>query len=114
MTIKTAPNLSSKHYISSIEKTVKSFMNFGRTIADISFQSTTSTGVKGVQYLVKHKRYRVIWKKVYVAYVLDLEKAVSVLKDYLITIDESDRYREDKEQVVRHLTHIKNTTLNNQ
>ena len=114
MTIKTAPNLSPKHYISSIEQTVKSFMNFGRTIADISFQYTTSTGVKGVQYLVKHKRYRVIWKKVYVAYVLDLEKAASVLKDYLITIDESDRYREDKEQVVRHLTHIKNTTLDNQ
>ena len=114
MTIKTAPNLSPKHYISSIEKTVKSFMNFGRTIADISFQSTTSTGVKGVQYLAKHKRYRVIWKKVYVAYVLDLEKAVSVLKDYLITIDESDRYREDKEQVVRHLSRIKNTTLDNQ
>ena len=87
-------------------------MNFGRTIADISFQSTTSTGVKGVQYLVKKKRYRVIWKKIYVAYVLDLETAISVLQDYLISIDESDKYKEDKDQIVRHLTHIKKSTIN--
>jgi hypothetical protein len=114
MTIKTAPNLSPKHYISSIEQTVKSFMNFGRTIADISFQSTTSTGVKGVQYLAKEKRYRVVWKKVYVAYVLDLSNATSVLKDYLVSIDEADKYREYKAQIRQHLNHIKSTMLNKQ
>ncbi|HIE78017.1 MAG TPA: hypothetical protein EYP92_04255 [Candidatus Thioglobus sp.] len=112
MTIKPSSNLTLKHPINPINRTIKSFMNFGRTIADISFQSTTSTGVKGVQYLVKKKRYRVIWKKIYVAYVLDLDKAVSILQDYLISINESDRYRENKDQVARHLTHIKNTTIN--
>ncbi len=50
-----------------------------------------------------------IWKRVYVAYVLDLEKAINVLKDYLISIDETDKYREDSEQVVRHLNHINKT-----
>jgi len=53
-------------------------MNSGKSISNLSFQSTTSTGVKSVQYLVKEKRYRVIWKRVYVAYVLDLEKATDI------------------------------------
>jgi hypothetical protein len=84
-------------------------MNAGKSISNLSFQSTTSTGVKSVQYLVKEKRYRVIWKQVYVAYVLDLEKAINVLKGYLLSIDETDKYREDSEQVVRHLNHINKT-----
>ena len=114
MTIDSITTINPTHPRYPTEQTVKSFMNSGKTISDLSFQSTTSTGVKGVQYLAKEKRYRVVWKKVYVAYVLDLEKAASVLKDYLITIDETDRYKEDKEQVVRHLNRIKNTTSTNQ
>jgi len=36
----------------------------------------------------------VVCKKVYV---VDINKTTSALKDYLISIDETDKYREDKE-----------------
>ena len=91
------------------QRTVKSFNNAGKTISDLSFQATTSTGVKGIQYLVKEKRYRVIWKRVYVAYMLSLDAATNILKDYLISIGETDKYREDKKQVVSHLNRINKT-----
>ncbi len=53
MTIKPTPTLNLKHHTNQIERTVKSFMNYGRAIADISFRSRTSTGAQGVQYQVK-------------------------------------------------------------
>jgi len=114
MTIDSITTINPTHPRYPTEQTVKSFMNAGKTISDLSFQSTTSTGVKGVQYLAKEKRYRVVWKKVYVAYVLDLSNATSVLKDYLVSIDETDKYREYKAQIRQHLNHIKSTALNKQ
>ena len=114
MTIDSTTTINPTHPRYPIEQTVKSFMNSGKTISDLSFQSTTSTGVKGIHYLVKKKRYRVIWRRVYIAYIPDLKEATTVLKDYLTLVNQTDKYREDKAQVKQHLNHIKNTMLNKQ
>ena len=87
----------------SVKRVSNSFLNRGKTISDISFESKTSTGVKGVQYLAKERRYRVVWKGYYVARLDDFKKARAVLASYLRHTNQYDQYLELQSQVQVHL-----------
>jgi len=85
------------------EKFSNSFINKGVSISDISFNANTSTGIKGIQYLRSSKKYRVVWKGYYIAYLKDFDKAREVLINYLDATCQRDKYAENLSQIKNHL-----------
>ncbi len=86
------------------ERYSNSFINKGRSLSDISFESKTSTGIKGIQYLKNSNKYRVIWQGYYIAYLKDFDKAREILIRYLDETSQRDKYAENSNQVRTHLT----------
>lgn len=93
------------HKVNKVNEEIlsNSFINKGISLSDISFNATTSTGIKGIQYLRSSNKYRVVWKGYYIAYLKDFDKAREVLINYLDATCQRDKYAENLSQVKNHL-----------